>query len=192
MEIKFTNSQIDRDKMIELIKQQLHFIGENPDREGLKETPQRILKSWDELYAGYNMNAIQILKTFQEGVCDELVLLKDIEFFSTCEHHMLPFFGSAHIGYIPNKKVIGVSKLARLVELFSRRLQIQERMTTQIADFLDTHLKCKGCMVVVEAQHFCMTSRGVKKQHSKMVTSAVRGLYKDDINARQEFLNLIR
>lgn len=174
------------------IKDILVYLGENPGREGLIDTPKRVIKSWDKLYCGYNQNSSDILKaTFTEGTCNEMVILKDIEFYSTCEHHMLPFFGKISIGYIPNKKVVGVSKLARLVELYARRMQIQERMTTQIADDIIKILNAKGCMVLAEAQHFCMTSRGVEKQKSKMITSAIRGVF-ENIEARNEFLNIIK
>lgn len=174
-----------------IISQLLKAIGENPKREGLLETPKRVVKSWDELFAGYKMKATDVLKVFQEGACNEMVILKDIEFYSCCEHHMLPFFGSIHIGYVPNGKVIGVSKLSRLVEVYSRRLQIQERLVTQIADDIMSLLEAKGCIVVCEAQHFCMTSRGVKKQRAKMITSALRGIFTDAV-VRAEFMSHIK
>ena len=170
----------------------LRFIGENPEREGLQETPDRIMRSWQELFAGYQKNPQEILKTFEDGSCDEMVILKNIEFYSTCEHHFLPFFGKVSIGYLPHKKVIGVSKLARLAEIFARRLQIQERMTAQIADSLMQALEPKGVMVICEAQHFCMTARGVQKQESKMVTSAIRGIFATNPQIKQEFLMFIR
>jgi GTP cyclohydrolase I len=183
----------EEEKDIEdIIIRQLEYIGENPNREGLKDTPKRVIKSWEELYAGYNQKSKDIIKVFKDGVCDQLVLLKDIEFYSTCEHHLLPFFGKIHVGYIPDGKVIGVSKLARLVEIYSRRLQIQERLVQQIADDLEKFLNPLGVMIVCEAQHFCMTSRGVEKQHSKMITSDIKGVFKNKIEARQEFLNLIK
>lgn len=169
----------------------IEAIGDDPDREGLRETPARVRRSWEKLYGGYKQSAGDILQTvFTEGACNEMVVLRDCEFYSTCEHHMLPFFGSAHIGYIPNGAVVGVSKLARLVEVYSRRLQIQEQLTTQVADAIETHLKAKGVMVILEAQHFCMTSRGVEKQHSKMVTSAIRGVFEKS-DTRNEFMRLI-
>jgi GTP cyclohydrolase I len=167
-------------------------IGDNPDREGLKETPGRVARAYGELFAGYAADVPSLFKSFTEGACDEMVMLRDIEFYSTCEHHMLPFMGKVSIGYIPAGRVVGVSKLARLVEVFSRRLQIQENMTAEIADAIVKHLKPKGVMVVCQAQHLCMTARGVKKQNSTMVTSAVRGVFKKDLNARQEFLGLCR
>ena len=170
----------------------LEFIGEDVSREGLLDTPSRIVRSWDRLYGGYNQNPADILKTtFKEGSCDEMVILKNIEFYSTCEHHMLPFFGSISIGYLPDKKVVGVSKLARLVECFSRRMQIQERMTKDIADCIMNVLGARGVMVVCEAKHLCMVARRVEKQNSVMVTSAVCGVFKDDVVVRNEFLKLI-
>jgi GTP cyclohydrolase I len=173
------------------IREILKSIGDDPDREGLKDTPDRVVRSWRKLYGGYNEKADDVLKTvFTDGACDEMVLLRDIEFYSTCEHHMLPFFGKAHIGYIPAGRVVGISKLARLLEVYSRRLQIQEKLTTQIAEALVDNLRPKGVMVVLEAQHFCMTARGVEKQHSIMVTSAIRGSLSEP-ETRAEFLRLI-
>lgn len=173
------------------IRTMLKAIGENPDREGLRDTPARVRRSWKKLFGGYDLSAESVLQTvFTEGACDEMVLLRDCEFYSTCEHHMLPFTGKVNIGYLPNGHVVGVSKLARLVEVFSRRLQIQEQLTTQIAEAIETHLEAKGVMVVLDAQHFCMTSRGVEKQHSIMTTSAVRGAFKKQ-ETRTEFLRLI-
>jgi len=193
MENVRTNSQIITDKIESQIKDILFYIGDDPQREGLLDTPKRIRKSWEKLFSGYNQKAEDILKTtFTDGSCNEMVILKDIEFYSTCEHHFLPFTGRISIGYIPDGKVVGVSKLARLVEIYARRLQIQERMTGQIADDIMHHLKAHGCMVVCEAQHLCMTARGVEKQQSKMMTSAVRGVFKTQIEIREEFLNLIK
>jgi GTP cyclohydrolase I len=175
----------------QLVKDMLVAIGDKPDREGLKDTPQRVVDSWSELYSGYKLDASKVLKaTFIEGVCDEVVILKDISFYSTCEHHMLPFFGKIHIGYLPGEKIVGVSKLSRLVEVYSRRLQIQERLTTQIAQALEDNLKPRGVMVVIEGQHFCMTSRGVKQEKAKMITSAIRGAFQKE-ETRQEFFSLI-
>lgn len=171
----------------------LEYIGENPSREGLQETPKRMIKSWDKLFGGYKQNPEDVLKVFEEfGNYDEMILLKGIDFFSTCEHHFLPFSGQISVAYIPDKKVVGISKLARLVEIFSRRLQIQERLTTQIADVLEEYLQPLGVAVFVEAQHLCMTSRGVEKQNAKMVTSKVTGVFKQDFKARQEFFSLIK
>ena len=169
----------------------LELIGEDPDREGLVETPARVVRSWDKLYGGYQQDPTEILsKRFCEK-CDDMVVLRDIEFYSMCEHHMLPFIGKASIAYIPDGEVVGVSKLARLVECFARRLQIQERLTNQVAQAIEDALKPKGVAVVMEAQHLCMVARGIEKQNSIMVTSAVRGLYLDDAKARREFLTLI-
>lgn len=169
----------------------LRYIGEDPDREGLRKTPERMVLSWLRLFQGYSMKAEDVMTTFVDGACQEMVILKNIEFYSTCEHHFIPFFGKVHIGYIPKQRVIGVSKLARLVEIYARRLQIQERMCAQIADALMKHLEPKGCMVIAEAQHLCMLARGVEKQNCIMTTSAVRGEFKK-VTVRSEFLNLIK
>jgi GTP cyclohydrolase I len=177
----------------EKIRDILYWIEEKPDREGLKDTPDRVVKSWETLYGGYKMKPEDVMKTFSvpDG-CDEMILLKDIEFYSTCEHHMLPFFGKAHIAYIPDQKVIGVSKLARILEIYARRLQIQERLTNQITGAIMKHLGAKGAACILEAQHFCMTSRGVQKQNSKMVTSSLIGAFREKPEARAEFLELIK
>lgn len=186
MEIIITMSKDIKHSIKEIIK----YLGDNPEREGLKETPDRVIRSYERLYGGYKQDPKEILKTFTEGACDEMVMLTDIEFYSTCEHHMLPFYGKVHIGYIPNNKVVGVSKLARLVEIYSRRLQIQERMTSQIADSLMEHLSPKGVIVICEAKHLCMVSRGVEKQNSIMKTSAIRGVFgKPEVRA--EFIQLL-
>ncbi len=169
----------------------LRSLGEDPDREGLRQTPARVDRAYDELFAGYFQAPEDLMaKTFEDGACDEMVVVRDIVGFSTCEHHVLPFSYVAHVGYIPNGKVLGLSKIARLVELFGRRLQIQERMTTAIADTMEKHLVPKGVMVVIEGQHLCTMARGARQPRSVMVTSAVRGLFKDDAKARSEFLAL--
>ena len=173
-------------------KRILQYIGEDVTREGLIETPKRMRRAWDEVFAGYKTNPHDLVKTFVQGTCKEMVILKHAEFFSYCEHHFFPFFGHCSIGYLPNQKVIGVSKLARLLDCYSRRMQIQERMTTQIADFLETELEAKGVYVVCEGVHFCMTSRGVRKQDASMVTSAIRGAFIDDAALRAEFLSLVK
>lgn len=166
-------------------------IGEDVDREGLKDTPSRVVKSWRQIYSGYGQNPVEILgTTFDASGYDEMVMLRDIEMYSMCEHHMLPFHGKAHIAYIPSDRVVGLSKLARLVDCFARRLQIQERLTKQIADSITEVLKPKGVMVVIEAQHMCMTMRGVGKQNSVMTTSAIQGAFTED-KVKQEFLQLI-
>lgn len=178
--------------MQDTIRQIFDYIGEDRNREGLKGTPDRVVRSWEHIYSGYSQDPHEVLSTvFEDGACDEMVVLKNIEFYSMCEHHMLPFFGSISVGYIPDRKVVGISKLARLVEVFSRRLQIQEKMTGQIADTIMEVLQPKGAMVVCEAKHLCMVMRGVEKQQSVMVTSAVRGLFKSDSRTREEFMGLI-
>ena len=173
------------------IKKILVHLGEDPNREGLLATPSRVVRSWDTLYGGYNQSAEEVLQTKFTAEYDEMVVLKDIEFFSTCEHHMLPFFGKAHIAYIPSGKVVGISKLARLVEVYARRLQIQERLNTQIANSLMEIVEPIGCGVVIEAKHFCMVSRGVNKQNSIMQTSDLQGVFRQP-EVKQEFFNLIK
>ncbi|OIP80902.1 GTP cyclohydrolase I FolE [Candidatus Peregrinibacteria bacterium CG22_combo_CG10-13_8_21_14_all_44_10] len=166
-------------------------IGEDPDREGLLDTPKRVEKMVGKLFGGYNENPKDIIKTFDGENYDEMILVKDIEFFSTCEHHMMPFFGKVHIAYIPNGKIVGLSKFPRLVEVFSRRLQNQERLTQQIADALDDVLHPRGVAVIIEAKHLCMMARGVEKQSSNVTTSALKGLFKRNTDTRNEFLRLV-
>lgn len=175
----------------ENVRRLLEFIGEDPNREGLKETPDRVVRSYAELFGGYAQDPASVVKVFEDGACDEMVIVRDVEFYSCCEHHMLPFFGRAHIAYIPNGKVIGVSKLVRLLEIYSRRLQIQERLCQQVTKAIEDFLQPKGSACVIEAQHFCMTSRGVQKQHSIMVTSSLNGVFKDSPTTRHEFLHMI-
>ena len=170
----------------------LEYIGEDPSREGLVETPKRVVKSYSELFAGYRQNPEDFMKVFSDGACDEMVLLRDIEFQSCCEHHMLPFIGVAHVAYVPNGKVIGVSKLARLVDLYAKRLQIQERLCQQVTTALDEHLTPLGSACVIEAKHLCMTCRGVGKQNSVMTTSSLTGVFKESQSTRNEFLSMIR
>lgn len=171
----------------------IEYIGDDPTREGLLETPKRVVKSYTELYGGYRVDPSTVLKVFEDDSCDEMVVVRDIEFFSTCEHHMLPFFGKAHIAYVPDGRVVGVSKLVRLLEVFSRRLQIQERLCEQVTAALDTYLSPKGSACVLEAKHLCMTCRGVNKQNSVMVTSSLTGIFREATNlARQEFLSVLR
>jgi len=165
----------------------------NELREGLKNTPKRVVESWDEIYSGYNKNPKEILDaTFNGEGYDGIVLLKDIEFYSTCEHHLLAFTGKAHVAYIPTDKIVGISKLARLVEVYAKRLQNQERITTQVADALIDHLKPLGAAVIIEASHSCMGCRGVKKNHAIMTTSAMRGVFFDKAEARAELMQLIK
>ena len=180
----------DAKKALELL---LKWIGENPQREGLKETPKRVLKAYKEWFAGYNQNPVEILsKTFEEVEgYREMISLKDVGFHSFCEHHFAPIIGKVHIGYIPNKKVVGLSKLARLIEVFARRLQVQEKMTAEIGNTLQNHLDCLGVGVVVEAEHHCMCSRGIKKQGSLMKTSHFTGIFLDDSDKKNEFIRSI-
>lgn len=174
----------------------LEYIGEDPTREGLQETPARIIKSWGELFGGYKKNPQDLFKTFQADGADQIVLLKDIELYSSCEHHMLPFYGKAHVAYIPDGLVLGVSKLARLVDLYARRMQIQERIGEQVTSALMEFLKPKGAACVIEADHMCMRMRGCSKQHSTMVTSSLKGIFIEDsskgLAARAELMGLIR
>ena len=179
--------------MEELIKQLLVEIGEDPNREGLIDTPSRVMKSLKFLTSGYRQNIDEVINgaIFTED-CDDMVIIKNIEFYSMCEHHMLPFYGKCHIGYIPQGKIFGVSKLARLVDCFARRLQIQERLTKQVAGTILDIVEPEGVGVVMEAQHMCMTMRGVEKQDSLMVTSAMLGSFRSEQATRAEFLNLIK
>ena len=178
--------------MEELVKQWLLAIGEDPQREGLLKTPERVAETWKFLTRGYSMNIEETLGTAVfEVEANHMIIVKDIEIFSLCEHHMLPFFGRCHIGYIPKGKVLGVSKLARLADAFAHRLQLQERLTNQIARTLMNNLNPEGVGVVIEARHLCMMMRGVEKQNSSMVTSAMLGSFHDSIATRNEFLTLI-
>ncbi len=183
---------MNTDKIEPLVQQILRELGENPEREGLKNTPSRVAKSYQTLFSGYNKDPKDILTVFDDEKYDEMIVVKDIEFYSHCEHHMLPFFGKAHIGYIPNGKIVGLSKIPRIVEIFSRRLQNQERITQQIASCLMELLQPKGVGVVLEAKHFCMMARGVEKQNSSVRTSAMKGIFKEKDNTRSEFLALIQ
>lgn len=176
---------------IDSIETMIGFIGDDSEREGLIDTPYRVVRSWKTLFGGYDLKVQDVLTFFEKDTSDEMVLLKNIEIYSTCEHHMLPFFGKCHIAYLPNERVVGVSKLARLMEIFARRLQIQERICRQITAALDEHVQPKGSACVIEAQHFCMTSRGVEKQNSIMVTSSLTGAFRNDRALRAEFLSLI-
>lgn len=180
------------DNMLANIKEQLQFIGEDVDREGLLDTPKRVIKAMSELYSGYGKDPKDILTAFSSDGCDQIVLLKDIEFFSTCEHHLMNFFGTAHVAYIPGDKVIGISKLARLVDIYARRLQIQERIGEQVTTALMEILQPKGAACILTATHLCMRARGVGKQHSIMVTSSMKGAFFSNIAARQELLQLIK
>jgi GTP cyclohydrolase I len=177
----------------ELMKEILIRLGEDPEREGLQRTPARMHKTFEYLTRGYNQDPEALLKNALFTVSyDEMVIVKDVEMFSLCEHHVLPFFGKVHVAYIPNGKVIGLSKVPRLIEVFSRRLQIQERLTTQIAETIQKVIQPQGVGVVIEARHLCMMMRGVEKQHSAAVTSSMLGCFRDEQETRQEFLSLIR
>jgi GTP cyclohydrolase I len=179
--------------MIDEIRTILKEIGEDPNRDGLQNTPLRVDRAFRFLTSGYRMDPDELLnKALFDVAYDEMVIVRDIEVFSLCEHHLLPFFGKCHVGYIPNGRVIGLSKIPRLVDMFARRLQVQERLTTQIADTINNKIHPRGVAVVVEAQHLCMIMRGVEKQNSVAVTSSMLGAFKDNQNTRNEFLNLVR
>ncbi len=182
---------VDVDRIKNAVREILFAVGEDPDREGLQDTPKRVAKMYAELLAGMSHEATEHLHSVFHEEYDEVVLLRDIPFYSMCEHHMLPFIGTANVAYLPHGKVLGISKLARIVDCFARRLQVQERMTAQVADFLMDHLKPKGVAVIIEASHSCMTIRGIKKPNSEMVTSALRGLFKTDSRSRAEVLSLM-
>jgi len=185
------NKVIDTERIIKAVKEILIAVGEDTEREGLKKTPERVARMYTELLGGMHEDPKKHLKsTFTENY-DEIVLLRDIAFYSICEHHLMPFIGSAHVAYLPTGTVLGVSKLARIVDCFARRLQTQERLTFQIADFLMESLKSQGVAVILEASHSCMTIRGIKKPGSVMVTSALRGLFRRDPKSRNEVLSLM-
>lgn len=173
-----------------LITELLKEIDPHPQREGLLDTPKRVAKSYATLFGGYAIDPTALLTFFDSEQYDEMITCRDIDFYSTCEHHLLPFHGKAHIGYIPDKKIIGLSKMPRVVETFARRLQNQERLTSQITDFLDHALAAKGIGVVLESTHLCMQARGVEKQNTVVTTSAFRGLFKSQLNTRNEFLSV--
>ena len=182
---------MDKPSIEQAIQELIRAIGEDSGREGLLETPRRVAESYEALFSGYSKKPEDVLTVFDGENYDQMIVAKNIEFYSTCEHHMLSFFGKAHIGYIPNGKIIGLSKLPRVVEIFSRRLQNQERLTSQIANALEKLLDAKGVGVVLEAQHLCMMARGVEKQSSTVTTSAQLGLFKKNDKTRSEFLQLI-
>jgi len=182
----------DTEASARIVRDLIVAIGEDPDREGLRDTPRRIAQMYNELFEGLHQDPVEVLSVgFEEGH-DEMVILREIPFYSMCEHHFMPFHGEAHIGYLPDGRIVGLSKIARAVDIFARRPQVQERLTGQIADCIEQVLGAKGVGVVIEAEHLCMTARGVRKPGSKMVTSAMRGKFREDSNTRQEFLELIR
>lgn len=183
---------VDQEKIKRAVQQMLEAFGEDPQREGLKHTPQRISRMYVELLSGYRTDPVNLVNdALFEVRYDEMVIVRDIEFYSLCEHHLLPFIGRAHVAYIPDGKVLGLSKIPRIVDMFARRLQVQERMTRQIADFLRDLLKPQGVAVVVEAMHMCSMMRGVKKHNARMTTSAMHGAFRANLATRQEFLDNI-
>jgi GTP cyclohydrolase IA len=177
----------------DLVRRMITLIGEDPNREGLRRTPERFEKALRYLTSGYRMDPETLLNGAMFSVCyDEMVVVKDIELYSLCEHHLLPFFGKCHVAYMPSKKVVGLSKIARLVNMYARRLQIQERLTSQIAKAIQEKLSPEGVGVIIEARHLCMVMRGVEKQHSAAMTSAMLGVFRDNKQTRDEFLALVR
>jgi len=188
----FCEEEMDLEKLEESVKSILTAIGEDIDREGLLRTPHRVAKSYEELLSGYRMDPRALINEAVFNVAyDEMVVVRNIEFYSLCEHHMLPFIGHVHVAYIPSDKVIGLSKIPRIVDLFSRRLQVQERMTKQIAEYIDVVLNPRGVAVVAEGLHMCMMLRGVKKQNARMTTSAMLGAFRNNLSTRMEFLESI-
>ncbi len=185
-------AEVDCDRIRRAVREILEAIGEDPDREGLRDTPTRIAYMYAELFSGVRRDPGELLEVgFDDEDHHEMVVLKDIPFYSFCEHHLLPFHGVAHVGYIPNGRIVGISKIARVVEVLARRPQVQERLTSQIVDLIMDRLGAKGAAAVIEAEHLCMTMRGIKKPGSIMVTSATRGLFREDARTRAEFLSLI-
>ena len=186
-------SKPSREEAEKAVRVLLEWTGDNPDREGLIETPKRVVKAYEQFFAGYNQDPEEVLmKTFEEVEgYDEMVIVKDIRLESHCEHHMVPILGVAHVGYIPNKRVVGISKLARIVDIFGKRLQTQETMTSQIANTIQNVLDPKGVAVVIDANHQCMSTRGVHKTTSSTVTSAMKGIFKENSVTRNEFLSFV-
>jgi len=186
------DGRIDQERIVKSVEHILESIGEDPEREGLERTPERVARAYDELLSGYRTDPIELLnEAIFEVSYDEMVLVRDIEYYSLCEHHMLPFLGRAHVAYLPNGKVIGLSKIPRIVDMFARRLQVQERMTSQIADLLNELLHPQGVAVVVEGLHLCSVMRGVKKHGARMTTSSMLGAFRNSMPTRQEFLDNI-
>ena len=190
---KIKSTKVSEDQALEAVKTLIKWAGDNPEREGLKETPKRVIKSYKDFFSGYNSDPREILsKKFKEvDGYDEIIILKNIRLESHCEHHMVPFIGTAHVGYLPKNKVVGLSKLARLVEAFAKRLQIQEKLTAQIANAIDEVLQPRGVGVIIEASHLCVGTRGVHKPDAKMVTSRMLGSFRNDQATRKEFLELV-
>jgi len=188
-----TKVETPKESIADLVRKVIALVGEDPNREGLRKTPERFEKALKFLTSGYNQNIDNVLNGATFSVhYDEMVVVKDIEFFSLCEHHLLPFFGKAHVAYLPSKRVLGLSKIARLVNMFARRLQIQERMTSQIAQAIEEKISPEGVGVIIEARHLCMQMRGVEKQHGQAVTSAMLGSFRHNKQTRDEFLSLVR
>jgi len=186
-------TETGKETIADMVRNIVAMLGEDPNREGLRKTPERYEKALRFLTSGYNQNIKSVLNGATFSVqYDEMVIVRDIEFFSLCEHHLLPFFGQAHVAYLPNQRVLGLSKIARLVNMFARRLQIQERMTFQIAQSIEENIGPQGVGVIIEARHLCMQMRGVEKQHGQAVTSAMLGSFRDSKQTRDEFLSLIR
>ena len=190
---KIKSSVPSEAEAMDAVKTLIRLAGDNPNREGVKETPKRVVKAYKDFFSGYNSDPREILsKKFKEvDGYDEIIILKNIRLESHCEHHMVPFIGTAHVGYLPKKKVVGLSKLARLVEVFAKRLQIQEKLTAQIANAIDEVLQPKGVGVIIEASHLCVATRGIHKPDSRMVTSRMLGSFRDDQATRKEFLELV-
>lgn len=183
---------MDKVRLEKAVRELLWAVGEDPDREGLRETPARVARMYEEILSGMQADPKEMLTIFTSEAHEEMVILKDIPFYSVCEHHLMPFFGAAHVAYIPHKdRLVGLSKLARVVEIFARRLQLQERITTQVADTLMEHIRPHGVLVIVEAEHLCMTMRGVRKPGARMTTSAVRGVFETCEVTRMEALKLL-
>ena len=185
-------SKIDKERLEQITKELLEIVGEDTNREGLLKTPTRVAKSWEFLSQGYNQDLDEIVNgaLFEEAAKD-MVIVKDIEFYSLCEHHLIPFYGKAHVGYIPNGKIIGLSKIPRIIDFYARRLQVQERLTNQIATCIQDLLNPKGVAVIMEGRHFCMLMRGVQKQNSIASTSSMLGTFKEKSTTRNEFLKLV-
>ena len=193
--MNFKNYDVKKEEIQESLKKILQYLGEDPNREGLRGTPDRMIQSWSEIFGGYTKDPKDLLTTFEEDdvvPIDQIILLKDIELYSTCEHHFLPFVGKAHVAYMPKGKVIGISKLARLIEIFARRLQIQERIGNQVTKALMDHLNPLGAACIIESKHFCMSCRGVAKQNSMMVTSSLSGVFLENSKTRQELMLLLK
>ena len=192
MKQSVVKSEQEARELRQLVRRQLELLGEDPERQGLRKTPERVEESLRWLLRGYEMSVEEeIGDGVFEAEHEEMILVKDIEMYSLCEHHLLPFFGKAHVAYIPNGRIVGFSKLPRIVDVFARRLQVQENLTNQIALAIERSIEPRGVGVVVEARHLCMMMRGVEKQNSKTITSAVRGIFREDLRTREEFLRLV-